>query len=114
MATAKPFPTNLVPLGKLAPSAGSPVSLTSNYTDLGNEVFAGIFLQASAANTGNVYILATKAAADKTNYTNVLQILAAGDSFTVTSRAQNTMTPSQFYVDVDSTGAFAVGWVGQL
>ena len=114
MATAKPFKTNLVPIGKIAPTAGSPLSLVNNYTDLGAEPFSGIYIQALVGNTGNCYVLNSNVAADKTNYTNVLQVLAAGNIFSAASIAVNTLSPFQIFIDVDNTGAGVVGWLGQL
>lgn len=108
MALARPFRTSIMSLGAVAPTAGTPKTLTSNYTDLGGAPFGVITVRALAGNTGNVYILNSSSAADTSNYLNVVEILIPGGFWSTSSSGVNMFVASQYYIDVDSTGAKAV------
>jgi len=112
--TLFPLQSNPYPLGVVAPTAGTPLRLTNyltavaGFTDVGlsqNQIVELFSIQALPGNTGNVYVLNSSAAADLTNYSNVLGILTAGSVFN--SKAY-TMGPLNFYniwIDVGTTGA---------
>ena len=99
--------TNPAPLGFVRPTAGTPKALSSNFTDLTGVAFMSVMIQSNPGG-GNVYILSNSTAADKTNGTNVIAIIAGGQSLPIQGLALGGVTPSQIYVDVDTTGDYAI------
>lgn len=99
------FPnSNPAALGFIKPTAGTPLKLTANFADLENVPFKSVLIQAHPSNTGVVYVLSTSAAADKTNGTNIMSILAAGQSLPYSGIALGGINPSRVWIDVDTTG----------
>ena len=100
--------TNPAGLGFILPTAGSPLNVTSNFTDLTGVSFQSLMLAAPSSNSARVWVLSNSSAADKTNGTNVIAVLAPGQSVPFTALAVGGIIPSQFYIDVDTTGDYVV------
>jgi hypothetical protein len=115
-------PQNPCPLGYIKPTAGAPLQITSNYTDLVSipnivppqfaKTAKAITIEADPAmTTGHyVYVLTqrTATAADTTNGLNVIAKLSAGQSYTVTAYAGNQIFLQDFWIDVSNTGDLAI------
>ena len=108
---ALPYASMPFPLGLVTATAGNPVAITANYTDLGAELAHLISIQAAPSNTGSVWVLNNNLAADKVAYLNVLAVLAPGVTYfpSLSSQSRNMWQPSRFFIDVDLTaeGAFS-------
>jgi hypothetical protein len=114
MATLSTFQV-IQPLAVMAPTSGTPVQVGSFYTSIptGNptgQVHA-ISVQALPGNTNVVYVLinptnpaSPPGAADTTNYTNVLAVLSAGQSWSSVYAGADNISPSWIWVDVNTTG----------
>lgn len=100
--------TNPACLGFVAPTAGTPKKVTSNFDNLDNVFFQSLSIQAHPSNTGLVYVLSNGTAADTTNGTNIVAVLAAGQSIPFSGVALGGINPSQFYIDVSATGNKAI------
>lgn len=100
--------SNPAPLGFVKPTAGTPLPVTNNFTNLGAVMFKGLLVLAHPSNVGYVYVLNNSSPADKTNGTNIVAILAAGQSLPFTGAGQGGINPAQYWIDVDTTGAIAV------
>ena len=98
-------------LGFVKVTAGTPLNITSNYTNLSGVQFSSISIQAHPSNAANVYVLNNSSPADKTKGTNIIAILAPGQSQPYSGPAQGGVNPSQFWVDVDTTNDIAFGIV---
>lgn len=108
MATFYNQQTNPAPLGYIKPVQGTPLRVTSNFTDLATATFQSLAIQAHPNNGGNIYILSNSAAADTVNGTNVLAILQAGQSLPLNGLALGGVQPSQFWIDADAANCIAI------
>lgn len=112
MATALPFSTMPFPLGAVQPpSAGTPLRLCNNFTDLNTQPVYRIRVQALAGNTNPVYILSEYVAAggsptgkNTTNYVNIVAVLTAGQSQDFTGEYGNSLVLGNFWVDPTTNG----------
>lgn len=100
--------TNPATLGFIKPTAGTPLKVTSNFTNLDNAAFQSLSVQAHPSNTGLIYVLSNGTAADGTNGTNVVAVLSAGQSIPFSGVALGGVIPSQFYIDTSHTGDIAI------
>lgn len=112
MATALPFSTMPFPLGKVAPpSAGTPLRLCNNFTDLNAQPVYRLRVQALAGNTNPVYILSqtTATGKDTTAYANIIGVLTAGQTIDITGEYGNALVLGNFWVDptTNSEGVFS-------
>ena len=117
LPNALPLKTNLVPLWILKPpAAGSAISLTSNYADLGSSQQQFTFLQIRAApgNGSSVYLINSAGSADTGSYSNVLDIIPPGGQLQINLVPSQVLLPAQYFIDVAKTGDFAVAMVGQI
>lgn len=71
----------------------------------------GIILTASPGNAGKIYICSTAAAPDKTNYTNILSVLVAGQSWTDLNDGPTTVDLSSVFIGADNGTDFAFGYI---
>jgi hypothetical protein len=103
------------PLGLIAPLAGTPLAIVSNFTDLTQERVHYLQIQALPGNTANVYVLNNQLAADKVAYTNVLAVIGAGQAYvpTLSSQVRNLWRLSSFWIDSDVNGEGAIVTVVQ-
>lgn len=108
MAAFKPQKTNPATLGFIKPTSGTPLQVTSNFTDLSIAYFQSLSIQAHTANTGKIFVLSSNAAADVVNGSNILAILAAGQSIPFNGWQLGGVTPAQFWIDTDVTGSIAI------
>ena len=117
LPNALPFKTAMVPTGILKPpAAGSAISLTSNYADLGSsqQQFALLQIRAAPGNGSSVYLINTSGSADVTSFTNVLDIIPPGEQTQINLTPSQVILPGQYYIDVAKTGDFAVALLGQI
>lgn len=103
-----PGNTNPGTLRYVKPTAGTPLQVTSNFTDLSGKQFQSLSIQAHPSNTGLIYILTNSTAADTANGTNVLAVLSGGQSIPFSGIALGGITPSQYWIDTDTTGSIAI------
>lgn len=109
MASFNPATTsNPAALGFIKPTPGTPVQVTSNFDNLSAFACQSLSIQAHPANGGNIYVLSNKTAADTVNGTNVLAILAAGQSIPFSGLAQGGLVPAQFWIDADAASCKAI------
>lgn len=112
MATLRPYPNLPCSLGLIAPTSGTPLAITNNYTDLATEFVNHFTIQALTTNTGLLYVLQNSSSADTSTYKNVIAILTAGQVYVPvpTPGSTNPWQISTFFIDVASTGdsGFAV------
>lgn len=108
MANALPLSFNPFPLGLTkVPSKGTAVQIVNQYADLSAlahfEVH-NLIVQALLGNTGNVYVLiqTSNAAADTTNYLNVLAYLAPGQSWSAQYYAMDNIDICKIWIDADT------------
>ena len=107
MALAKPFSVFPFPLGVVAPpSAGTPLRITNNFTDLNTEAVASLWVWALASNTSHVYLLsqATATGKDLTGYTNVIADLAPGQGIPLAGLYGNQIVLGNIWVDPAVSG----------
>lgn len=111
------------PLGKIAPTSGTPVVITTNLsgstdgikptgnTDASNDLWGNkITIQAGSDNTGKLYVM--KTGGSRTTLAGVVAVLNAGDSWNIGDYSRsNTYHPGSFFVDVDTTGDYCYGVV---
>jgi hypothetical protein len=111
------------PLGKLAPTAGTPLSATANLIGsadgvkpFGNTNSADDFLankiefKADADNTGRIFILKSSEAGSATTLATVIRALDPGESWSIGDYDRgNVYRVGAFYIDCETTGAFCHG-----
>lgn len=111
------------PLGKLAPTSGTPIAITANLsnstdgskatgnTDPSNDLYGNkITIQASTSNVGSVYIM--KSGGSKTTLAGVIAVLGGGDTWSIGDYSRNnSYHPGSFFVDVDTTTEYCYGSV---
>lgn len=106
MAKSKPFAAMPFPLGKVTATAGAPVQIGSNFTDLASEGVNSLWIQALATNTNPVYILSQQTAIgkDTTAYSNIAFVLTAGQGIAVNGKYGNQVILGYLWVDPTTTG----------
>lgn len=108
--TSKPEAT-----GKIAPTSGTPLSLTSNLTgaygntDPSNDLWANkISVSTLSSNAGKVYVM--KLGGSRSTLAGVLAVLTPGQSWATGDYSRsNTYHAGAFYIDVDTTGDYCYG-----
>ena len=104
--------TNPFPLGKISPGgsyATTSVPITTNYSDLSTQYCYSLSIRALPGNgTGLIYICNTSAAPDTTNYTNILDVLAAGAVSYVTSPAMDMILLGNYYIGASDGSSAAI------
>lgn len=116
MPTAKPFAAMPFPLGAVKPTAGTPLQVISNFSDLTTEAVNSLWVQALVTNTSNVYILGQQAAtaADKSGYTNVLFVLQPGQGTPINGKYGNQVWLKYLWIDVDNSGEGVLSCIQEL
>lgn len=108
--SSNPFPLGFVKPG--ATFATISVPITQNFTDLATSAPYGqvdsIYVHALAGNSTVVFLLNTVAAPDVATYLNVVDVIAAGSSTSISSGAMNTLALSQFYIGALNSGDGAI------
>jgi len=103
------------PLGKLAPTSGTPIRATANLSNAyGNtssslDLWArNIYVTASATNAGNVFVLYS--GGNTTTLVGVVAILAPGQTWSINSSSGgNEYWVGTYLVDVATTGDYCYG-----
>lgn len=101
--------SNPAPLGYIKPVAGTPLQVTSNFTNL-DVTFAvqSLSIQAHPSNTGLIYVLSNSSAADTASGTNILAVLSAGQSIPFNGIALGGIHPAQFWIDASAANQIAI------
>lgn len=100
----------LTPIGKRAPTAGTPILLIPSAQAADFKHCHSLLLKAHGDNTGAVYILSDDQPADTTNYSNIVWELGPGEGLTDGSQAIGDIDPTGLYVDVETTNNFLFGF----
>lgn len=104
--------TNPVSLGFIKPTAGTPLQVTNNYTDLAAFTCHKLIVLADPALTNGhfIFVLAqtTATAADTTNGLNIVAKLSAGQKYEFTAYGMNTVHPAEVWIDCTNTGDIAI------
>lgn len=104
------------PLGKLAPTSGTPIRATANLSNAYGNTQSSLDLWANKlefvapiTNAGNVFIL-YKGDNTTTDYSGVIRVLSAGQSWSIGDYSRGSgYWVGTFLVDVDTTGDFCYG-----
>lgn len=115
MALAQPLNTTPFPLGAIKPTANTPLKITNNFTDIDTLVVQSVTIQALAGNLAAIYVLcqAGSTAKDTTNYTNVIAVLTAGQSITISGRYGNQIVLGNLQIDPTTSTQGAFAWFQQ-
>lgn len=117
-----PQQTQLIALGVLQPTPGTPIPLTQGWTNYGyfDATAAGrllwnmLSLQWLPSNSGLVYILTNVTAANTTNYNNVVAVLSSSvPVFNSIIWGLGAVDVNQLWVDVANNGDGVIGFVRQ-
>lgn len=105
--------TNPMSLGKVAVTAGTPVSILANFASYAGVKCNKLELQALPGNTGNVMI-GVSATMNTTTYVDVIAILDGGERFTLQHNVgMDKIDVGTFYIDGSNTGDSVVGYLHQ-
>jgi len=122
------LPTNPFPLGVTTVSGtpGTATKITHNFTDLDGRFVKWLSIRALDTNTGLIYVLINSAypmppqptwtlpgggttnGADTTNFLNVVQVLSAGETWSIPAQMLNQIRIGQFCVDGSVGGDNAI------
>lgn len=101
-------------LGKLMPGASVSIPLTTNFQPVKEDgstpdtQFNAIFIQAHPDNSGYIYVCNSASAPDTTNYTNVLRVLAKGETFDLTKQWANNRDIGRIFIGAGDADDFAI------
>lgn len=103
---------NPVSLGKLAPTSGTAIRITTNVngaygnTQTAEDLYCNsLEIKAALANTGQVFI--GSSTMNKTTLVGVIKVLDPGDDWTLTGSGMNTLWTGTYFIDVATTGDYA-------
>ena len=103
-----PIDINPFPLGAVAPTSGTPLSVLTNFPDLCAKSCKLASFYAPDSNSGKVYVGASTMV--RTTFSGVLLVINPGETRALpfNDSAGNTLSLNEFYLDVDTTGDRAV------